>query len=74
MCLAVPMQIQKTEGLRAQVTAAGVELEVGLDLIEGAEVGDWVIVHAGYAITKLSEEEAHETLAILDRLEASWKG
>jgi hydrogenase expression/formation protein HypC len=67
------MQILRRDGSRAQVAAAGVELEIGLDLVEGAGVGDWVIVHAGYAITRLSEEEAHETLAILERLEASWQ-
>lgn len=71
MCLAVPMQITRTDGSRASVMAAGVEREIGLDLIDEAEVGDWVIVHAGYAITKLSDAEAHETLAILERLEVS---
>jgi hydrogenase expression/formation protein HypC len=63
------MQILSTDGPRARVVAAGVEREIGLDLVEDAAVGDWVIVHAGYAITRLSEDEAQQTLAILERLE-----
>lgn len=65
MCLAVPMKVDQVEGSRGRVSAPGVRLEVGLDLVEGVRPGDYVIVHAGYAISVLSPEEAAETLEIL---------
>jgi len=44
-----------------------------LTLVDGVAVGDYVIVHAGYAIQFMSAQEAEENLAILERLEASWR-
>ncbi len=73
MCLAIPLQVIRVSGASAAVQSAGVELEIRLDLIDGVAEGDWVIVHAGYAITRLEAHEARETLAILERLEASWQ-
>ena len=73
MCLAIPLQVMELDGNRGLVRASGLELEVALDLVEGVELGDWVIVHAGFAIQRLSADEALETLAILQRLEASWE-
>ncbi len=72
MCLATPMQVTKIDGQLATVKSAGTELTVGLDLLDEVSIGDYVIVHAGFAIQQLSAAEAHETLAILERLEASW--
>ena len=74
MCLAIPLQVSKIDGNLGVVCNSGLELEVALDLVEGVELGDWVIVHAGFAIQRLSPDEAQETLAILQRLEASWEG
>lgn len=68
MCLAVPMKIMSIDGSTAVAATAGVEVSVGLDLVDGVSVGDYVIVHAGYAITALKAAEAEETLAILQRL------
>jgi len=70
MCLAVPMKVVRIDNMRASVRSSDIEVDVGLDLIDEVELGDWVIVHAGYAITKLSAEDARETLAIIERLEA----
>lgn len=70
MCLAVPLEVVSIAGDLARVRSAGVELDVALDLVEGASVGDYVIVHAGYAIQRLTAEEAAETLAILERMGA----
>ena len=72
MCLAIPMRVASIKGTRGVVEANGVELEVSLDLTPEASPGDYVIVHAGFAIQTLTEEEAEETLAIFERLEASW--
>jgi hydrogenase expression/formation protein HypC len=72
MCLATPLRVVSLEGGAARVDASGAELMVHLDLVEGVRPGDYVLVHAGYAISSLSAEEARESLAILERLAESW--
>jgi hydrogenase expression/formation protein HypC len=66
------MEVLKIENNMARVSSGGIETDVAIDLVEGVNVGDYVIVHAGYAIQSLPPEEAKETLAILKRLEESW--
>lgn len=61
MCLAVPGQIISIEGPQAEVDFGGVLKKVNVSLIEG-HIGDWVVVHAGFAIETMDEEEAQETL------------
>jgi len=69
MCLAVPGQIvSKHEGM-GEIDIRGNRLRAGLLLVPDAEVGDWVLVHAGFAITKVSAEDAAETHALFDELE-----
>ncbi len=68
MCLAIPMRVVSVEGSRGLVDAAGVRLEVALDLVEDVQPGDYLLVHAGYAINRMSAREAEENLAILRRL------
>jgi hydrogenase expression/formation protein HypC len=63
------MQIKKIDGDKGVVDIGGVEREVGLQLIKDAKVGDYVIVHAGFAIQRLDEEIAKETLALFDEME-----
>lgn len=70
MCLAIPMQLTHIEGPQGTVNTGGVSCEVRLDLVEAPRVGDYVLVHAGYAITVLDEAEAQETLALLTELGA----
>jgi len=67
MCLAIPLQVLSIDGDRAHVASGGMELEVGLELVDEVSVGDYVIVHAGYAIQQLTAAEAEETLTILQR-------
>ena len=69
MCLAVPMKLIAVNGDVGKVETSEVEMEVSLALVENAQPGDYVVVHAGFAIQTLDEEEAKETLAILKRLE-----
>lgn len=64
MCLAVPMKLEMIQGNTGVVELDGVRLEVGLDLLENPQIGDYLIVHAGYAIQKLDVEEARKTLAL----------
>lgn len=65
MCLAVPGKIKKINGRLAEVDFAGVSREAALDLVTDAGVGDYILVHAGYAIQKMDEAEAEETLRLL---------
>lgn len=68
MCLAVPMKVVRTGIDRATAIIDGVEREIGTALVPDVTVGDYVIVHAGFAIQKLSEEEARETLELFRRM------
>lgn len=63
MCLAVPMRIKAVDGFTAVCEAKGIEREVSLFMLQGEEIapGDHVLVHVGYAIQKVSEEEARTT-------------
>ena len=66
MCLAVPGKIAEIAGRTARVDyGGGLVREAALDLLKDAKVGDYVLVHAGYAITRLDEAEAEETLRII---------
>ena len=64
MCLAVPSKIIAINDEMGVVDVDGVKREVGLHLIENPMIGDYVIVHAGFAINKIDESEALETLKI----------
>lgn len=65
MCLAIPMNVKEINGNMGVVESHGVRREVGLMLMDDLKVGDWVLIHAGFAISKLNREEAEETLALL---------
>ncbi len=69
MCLAVPAQIEKMDGQSGTVALDGNRADVILALVPEAVVGDWVLVHAGYAITTLDETEARETYELLKEAE-----
>ncbi len=70
MCLAVPMKLIKIEGSQGVVELEGVNRTIGLDLLENPQVGDYVIVHAGYAIETLDQDEAEKTIALFRQLGA----
>lgn len=65
MCLAIPSKIIKIENSMATIDVEGVQRQASLMLVDDAQVGDYVIVHAGYAINKLDEKSAQETLDLL---------
>lgn len=69
MCIAVPMKIVRIEGDRGLVDIGTTEREVGLQLVPDVQEGDYVIVHAGFAIQVLDEKEALETLALFREME-----
>ena len=69
MCLAIPGEVVSTENNVATVNINGIEQEVRLDtLTEEAHEGDYVLVHTGFAIKKLTQKEAQETLDLFDQL------
>ena len=69
MCLAVPGKVIRKVGDDAEVDMQGNRLQVSTVLAPEAEVGSWVLVHAGFAVQTLSEEEARETFELLKELE-----
>ncbi len=68
MCLAIPTRIIEIKGTNAVVEFGGVRKEIGLQLVPDAKVGDYVLLHAGFAIQKMDEGEARETLKVLEEL------
>lgn len=73
MCLGIPMQIVSIDGYNARCEAKGVFREVSLFLLqdEAVVIGDHVMVHVGYAIQKMTEQEARSTWELLDALLAA---
>ncbi len=70
MCLAVPARIVKAAGQDATVALDGSSADISLALVPEAKVGDWVLVHAGYAITILDPKEAKVTYDLLKEMES----
>ena len=70
MCLGIPMQIKTIDGFLARCEAKGVERDVNLFMLNDDEiaVGDFVMVHIGYALQKMSEEEARSAWEIYDEM------
>jgi hydrogenase expression/formation protein HypC len=65
MCLAIPGRILSVEGATGMVDMNGIEVRVGLQLVPGAKTGDYVLMHAGFAIQIIDEDEARETAELL---------
>ncbi|HXY88509.1 MAG TPA: HypC/HybG/HupF family hydrogenase formation chaperone [Candidatus Acidoferrales bacterium] len=70
MCLAIPAEVVTVEGNTGTVDFGGLLQEINLELVEDVKPGDYVLIHVGFAIEKLSKEDALETLAIFKELEA----
>ena len=71
MCLAIPGQVIELVDESAQlakVDVAGVQRNVNVGLVDGAQAGDWVLIHVGFAMSKVDEDEAHATLALLQQM------
>jgi len=64
VCLAIPVRIKSIDGTEAEVEIGGITRKTSLMLTPEAKVGDYVLLHAGYAINILDQAEAEETLAI----------
>ncbi|MDD5330909.1 MAG: HypC/HybG/HupF family hydrogenase formation chaperone [Sulfuricella sp.] len=71
MCLAIPARVvELLENDAALIDVGGVQKEISVALVEGVAVGDYVIVHVGYALNRLDPEEAEKTLALFAQIGA----
>lgn len=72
MCLGIPAKvIEVNESKQGKVDYLGTKIKTNFSLLEDIRLGDWVIVHAGFAISVLNEEEAQETLSLLREMAAA---
>jgi hydrogenase expression/formation protein HypC len=69
VCLAVPAKIVDKQDMLATIELSGVTRQVSLMLLPEAELGEWVLVHAGFAIQVIDEDEAQKTLDLFKELE-----
>ena len=69
MCLSIPAQVVSIEGDVAQASVGGTIVTAGLQLVEDVKVGDYILIHTGFALQKISEEEAQETLQTIKEYE-----
>jgi hydrogenase expression/formation protein HypC len=74
MCLAIPLRVVSIDGTDAVGEVDGIQREVSVMMTPAAKVGDYVIVHAGFAIQILDEKEAEENLEILRQMAAAVDG
>jgi hydrogenase expression/formation protein HypC len=80
MCLAIPGQILEIVDAAnqiAKVDVVGVRRNINVSLLaddgDGAQVGDWVLIHVGFALSKVDEDEAHATLRLLEQMGADYE-
>ena len=71
MCLAIPAKVLEVEGDHAKVDFGGIIKNVVITLLDDVKIGEYVIVHAGYAIEVMSEKEGLETKSLLEELVTS---
>ncbi len=68
MCLGIPARIESIEGEEAKVSLSGNTLRISIKLLDDVKIGDYVLVHAGFALQKVDEEEAGKTLELLKEI------
>jgi hydrogenase expression/formation protein HypC len=76
VCLAIPgqiIEITDAENRLATVEVAGVRRTVNVGLLDGTAAGDWVLIHVGFALSRIDEEEAMATLDLLERMGAEYE-
>lgn len=73
MCLSIPAKVISIKGEEALVSVFGTQVSVSLVLLEGIEPGDFVLVHSGFAIQTIDQEEAKKTLEVIRHMQAEQK-
>jgi len=69
MCLSIPAKVKTIDGEMAVVSVGGTEYNASLQMLEDVKVGDYILLHTGFAIQKISPEDAEETLKLFDEFE-----
>ena len=68
MCLSIPAKIEEINGDKARVSMSGNEYQADISLLDEVGQGEYVLLHAGFAIQKISEEHARETLQLIEEM------
>lgn len=71
MCLSIPAKVVKVDGEFAEVDFQGVKKSVGINFVKDVRVGDYLLVHSGFAIEKMGEADALETLRLWEEIESA---
>jgi hydrogenase expression/formation protein HypC len=71
MCLSLPARILTIDGSMAEVSVGGTVFKAGLHMVENVKEGDYILLHAGFAIQKISKKDAEETLRLLKEIDES---
>ncbi len=69
MCLSIPAKVEKIENDMATVSVGGTRYEASLQMLDDVKVGDYILMHTGFAIQKLDPEEAEESLKVFEKFE-----
>ena len=68
MCLAIPAKVVRVEGPMATVSIGGVIRQASVHLLDDVREGEYLLIHAGFALSKIDEEAARETLRLLEQM------
>ena len=68
MCLSIPAKVLSVDGLTAKASVGGAIVDTSLHLVENVKPGDYILIHTGFALQKLSEEEALETIRLIEEI------
>lgn len=68
MCLGIPMRVKKIQGDFAEVESGRLIRRINIQMLPALKIGDYVIVHAGFAIQKVDPQRAKETLKLIDEI------
>ena len=69
MCLSIPAKVEKIDGDMAVVSVGGTQYDASLQMIEDVNIGDYILLHTGFAIQKINEAEALENLKVFEEFE-----
>jgi hydrogenase expression/formation protein HypC len=69
MCLSIPAKVLSVDGVIARASVGGAIVNTSLHLVDDVKIGDYVLIHSGFALQKISEQEALETIRIIEELD-----
>jgi hydrogenase expression/formation protein HypC len=69
MCLSIPAKVEEIDGEMAVVSVGGTKYNASLQMLDDVKIGDYILLHTGFAIQKMSEEEALESLKVFEEFE-----